>query len=113
MGSFHLPSLFLTRRQSPSSLSLLEFLGRLYNETENTHTHGNVYKVTQAPTQTRGSAYQTQEYVRAQMYSPLWEREHAWAAKWFGEATRHLPGQELLTLGLEWKQEGVFSFKTG
>lgn len=30
----------------------------------------NVHKVTQSPTQTHGSAYQTQEYAQAQMYWP-------------------------------------------
>lgn len=67
MASPYLPALFQPQEeQPPSSHSQLEFLSRIYNE-RNTHICGNVHKVIQSPTQTHGSAYQTQECIHAQM----------------------------------------------
>jgi hypothetical protein len=68
MAAFHPSSFVSASGHTASLLPLLEFLRRLKNETQSTHVYGNVHKVAQSPSQTHGSAYETQEYVNAQMY---------------------------------------------
>lgn len=108
MGSLHLPNLFQTQETVSLLPSIVGSSRAGCTMRQKTHTHMEMYTRYCVVTYTNTwVCLLNPEIYAGPGYSTLWETEPAWAAKWFGEATRHLPGQVLLFLGLE-RKRGYF-----